>query len=465
MTHSAIQALLFLAALQAPAQEAKPRTELPVSAPTGWEMKDQDSTLLLTPKDLEAGKIYSVIVPGLPQKMGTVRKLLEVAKATLGEAGDFKPANEPVTAKTRQDWEFEIVIGSLTKNGRSLMAQAMGLKKGDKEGIILILSDSVPTMQKYADTFNAMVHLMDAPLPTPPSPAPASGTVDLTYTLPDGWTATPKEGSVLVSWTNERTKGQFDQDQKCQLIILPSQPLQDSVRKTFLSFWAANLDPAFETSIAPLPMVRRLKSGVLCAVDLDDRAKLKGGGSVPGLLSAGLFLLAQGNRVVPIVGMILNPTKALEGPLTAFLETARIPNAGEAKIVAFGAEEFSGEWKESSMSLASYVSSSGRIVGDASIATGSGITVNADGTFKSYFVGVGRGQTVTENDEGKWTLDDTLLTLEGKKRTRKLFVYGVGQNPKVGSFLVLAISFASETPVSLLFPRNVFQSTTYKKKE
>ncbi len=67
-------AFLVLGTLQQPpAQNAKPRTELPLSAPTGWEMKEQDSTIVLIPKDLEAGKIYSVIAPGLPQKMGTVR--------------------------------------------------------------------------------------------------------------------------------------------------------------------------------------------------------------------------------------------------------------------------------------------------------------------------------------------------------------------------------------------------------
>ncbi len=461
-----IHVLLVLGAFLAPVQDAKPRTELPIQTPTGWESRDQDSTLLLTPKDLAAGQVYAVLVPGLMQKVGTVRKLLEVAKATLGQVGEFKPANERAGAKTDPGWEFEVVIGTLKKGGKDLMAQAMGLRKGDKEGIILILSDSVATLQKYAETFNAMVRLMDAPLPASAPPAAGAGAVDLVYTAPDGWTAKPQGGTVLLSWSNESSKGPSDSLRKYQLIILPSQPIQAGLRKTFLDFWDAQLKPAFETSIMPLPMLRRLKSGALCAFDIDDGAKAKNGQETPGgLFSVGLYVVAQGRRAVPIVGIFLNRIREIDAPLLALMDSARIPKAGDDKIIPFTQAEIAGDWVESSLSMANYVTASGKVVGDASLFTGSGVTLNPDQTFKYHFVAVGRGTTITADDQGKWSVDDTHLILEGKARTRRYVVYGFGKDPKVASFLALSMSFDADAPLDLGFPRGSFQSTIFKKKE
>lgn len=460
-----VHALIVLGALLAPAQDAKPRIDLPVQAPEGWESRLQDSTLLLVPKDLAAGQVYTVLIPGLTQRVGTVRGLLDLAKATLGQVGEFKPAHDPAGSKTDPGWEFEVVIGALTKSGKDLMAQAMGLRKGEKEGMILIISDSVATMQKYSDAFNIMVRTMDAPKASPAAPAAGEGVVDLVYTAPDGWTATPQAGSTLLSWSNEKSKGQFDSVRKYQLVILPSQPLKDGLRKTFLDFWDAQLKPAFDTSVMPLPMLRRLKSGRICAFDLDDRAKTKDGRALPGILSVGLYVVAQGNRAVPIVGIFLNRIRDIDAPLLALMESARIPNAGDDKIVPFTAADIAGDWAESSMSIATFVTASGQYAGDASIATASGFTLNSDETFKYHFVGVGRGKTITENEQGKWSVDDTTLVLVGKDRTRRYIVYGFGKDPKVGTFLALSVSYATDVQLDLGFPRGAFQSTTFKRKE
>jgi hypothetical protein len=463
MVAFAIHAFLLAAAFANAAQETNPRTELPIQAPDSWESREQNSTLLLTPKDLAAGQVYTVLVPGLPKKVGTVRGLLDVAKATLGQVGVFKPANEPAGAKTEGGWEFEVVIGTLMKDGKGLAGQALGLRKDEKEGIILVLSDSVATMQKYSDAFNAMVRSLGRPKAALAETPPA-GPVDLVYTVPEGWKATPQGGAVVLSWSNEATKGPSEILHKYQLIILPSLPLKDGLRKTFLDFWAAQMSPMFETSIMPLPAFRRLKSGAICACDVDDRAKVKQGETPAGLFSAGLYVLAQGKRAVPIIAFFVNKFRDADAPLLAFMESARIPNAGDDAIVPFTATELPGEWEESSMSMANYVSG-GRVVGDASIFVGSTFTLNAEGTFKFHFVGIGRGQRVVDDDEGKWSVEDTTLTLDGKQRKRRYTVFGFGGDPKVGRFLVLSIYDNNDMRLDLGSPRDAYQSKTYKKKD
>lgn len=459
----AIHAFLLVTAFADTAQESSPRTELLIQTPDGWESREQNSTLLLTPKDLVAGQVYTVLVPGLPRKVGTVRGLLEVAQATLGQVGAFKPAHEPAAARTDGGWEFEVVIGTLTKDGKGLAGQAMGLRKGEKEGIILVLSDSVATMQRYSEAFNLMVRSMDRPKAAAAETLPA-GQVDLVYTVPQGWKTTPQGGAVVLSWSNEATKAPSEILHKYQLILLPSQPLKDGLRKTFLDFWAAQMSPMFETSIMPLPEFRRLKTGAICACDVDDRAKVKQGETPAGLFSAGLYVLAQGKRAVPILAFFVNKFRDADAALLAFMESARIPNAGDDAIVPLTPAELPGEWAESSMSMANYVSG-GRVVGDASIFVGSTITLNSDGTFKFHFVGIGRGQRIVEDDEGKWNVEDTTLILDGKQRKRRYTVFGYGGDPKVGRFLVLSIYDNNDMQLDLGSPRDANQSKTYKKRE
>lgn len=462
----AIHAFLVLGALQQPpAQSAKPRTELPLSAPTGWEMKEQDSTIVLTPKDLEAGKIYSVIAPGLPQKMGTVRKLLEVGKAVLAQFGEFKPANEPAGSKTRYDWEFEVVVGPLTKDGKTLMAQAVGLKKGEKEGILLILSDGVPTMQKYADTFNAMVHLLDAPVPAAAPAAPAATSVDLVYTAPEGWTSTPMGPSVVLSWSNEATKNQFQSLVKYQFIILPSQPLKGDLRKAYRELWESQITPLIETSVTPYPMLRRLKSGALCAFDLADNSKYKNGQDPGGPLGVALYLLARGNRFVPMLGLYVMREKTLSDVLEKFMESARIPNSSDDPLATYAAAELAGTWTYESASLANYVRN-GRVVGDASMTQQSELTLGADGAFKFRIVYTKSSVPTIFDNEGQWSIDDVTLVLKGKKG-ESYRLDGVGKDPKTGDVLVLSSysKNAADAQLNLGDPRGYYQSTTYKKKQ
>ena len=231
------------------------RKKLTLPVPSTWESKRQEDASVLVPKDLAPGTAYTVVVPDLTRKLGSLQALMDAAKATLGETGTFKPAGEPGTSKNDAGWEYQVVIGTIEKNGRTILGQAVALRKGDEEGMILLISDSVETLQKYSDAFTAMVRGIGAP---PPAPV-AEGKVDLQYTSPEGWTPKTIDGGILL----ERSHSDFYDKYSYRILILPSQPLTAPLRKTFADSWTSLMKPAIETKIVPLPLVRRMKSATL----------------------------------------------------------------------------------------------------------------------------------------------------------------------------------------------------------
>src|SRR5207302_1761478 len=107
------------------------------------------------------------------------------------------------------------------KDGATLMAQVVALRKGEEEGLILLIADSVATLEKYSDPWSAMVKSIGAPKAQPK----AAGAVDLKYTTPEGWKSQVLEAGVLLTRTIDNAE--------FRLLLLPSQPLQSSLCKTF----------------------------------------------------------------------------------------------------------------------------------------------------------------------------------------------------------------------------------------
>ena len=433
------------------------RKKLPLTAPAGWESKRQQEASVLVPKDLAAGTAYTVVIPDLTRKLGSLEALMDAAKATFAETGTFKPIGTPGTSKNDAGWDYQVVIGTIEKDGRSILGQAVALRKGEEEGLILLVSDSVETMQKYSDPFTLMVKGIGAP---PPAPV-AAGKVDLQYTAPDGWTSKVIEGGII--W--EKAKSDFYDKFSYRIVILPSQPLTGPLRKTFVDNWASIIKPTFETRIVPLPLVRRMKSGMAVAFDQDPSAKNKDGV----VQHATLYLLARGNRFVPVLGFYfgLGNTKDVDLALTTIFESAVIPGAGTDPVTLLDAADLVGKWSESSYSLANYVTSAGAYAGDASIATASYLAINQDGTIKKTFIGISGTRRIRETDEGKWKLEDNELVLDvvkdGIPKTMKYRVFGAGSDDKGGSFLVITVSSDTDQQADLSIPRRMFSGEWYKK--
>src|SRR5256885_17037105 len=89
------------------APQAEPaRKNLPITVPDGWESKRQEGASVLAPKDLAAGKLYSVVLPDMTRKVGSVDGLLEAAKAMLAEVGKVKPVGEGGKSKNDGGWDY-----------------------------------------------------------------------------------------------------------------------------------------------------------------------------------------------------------------------------------------------------------------------------------------------------------------------------------------------------------------------
>jgi hypothetical protein len=418
--------------------------------PPDWQGAKQEGSYVASPKDLAPGKLYTLVVPDLARKLGSLKALLESAKATLGDAGTFTPLHEPKHSGNDAGWEYDFVIGKLEKGDKGLVAQAVVLRKGEAEAMLLVLADGVETMEKYSDAFTAMVRGYGAP-------KAVEGKVDLAYTLPEGWTAQTLDGGVLLRGVND--------DREYRMLILASRPLGESLQKAFLAAWTEHVKPSIDTTLMPLPLMCRMKSGMAVAVDIDSAAKNKAGVQHHG----GLYVLARGNRCVPILAFYfgLGSTKELDQALNVMFESAVIPGSGEGKVPLFSAASVTGTWSESSAFYGSYVTRAGDYAGDASVATAAYFDLLADGTFKKTLMAVGRGARIKEVEEGTWAVDDAELRLAiTKKETGKRYrIFGAGSDPKVGAFLVLSTYNDTDQKVDLSIPRRLFAGTWYKRKD
>jgi hypothetical protein len=450
--------LLLSVLLALPQADDPGKGRLPVQVPEGWTGKRQEAAFVLTPKDLAAGKLYTVISADLTEKVGSLKGLLDAGKASLGQSGAFKPVRDPAASTSVGGWDYEVLMGPLEKDGATLMAQLVAFRKGEEEGLLITVADSVETLTKYSDGFTAIVRGVGAPKAAPL----AAGKVDLRYKTPEGWVAKTLDQGVLLT----EEKSDFYDKHSYRLMVLPSEPLTGSLRAKFLEVWAAQIKPGIDTTIVPLPLMRRLKSGTVVAFDQDASAKTKAGVAHHG----GLYLIARGNRCVPILCFHfgLGDTKALLSAVEPLLESSEIPGAGDAAITLFDAADLVGNWNTSSMSLANYVTASGGYAGDASISTADYLTLNKDGTFKKTFVGITAKQRLKETSEGTWKLEDNSLLLAGKTDDAKPQIYrvfGTGGDAKGGNFLVLSSYPNTDEQTDLCIPRRVFSGTWYKRKD
>jgi hypothetical protein len=450
-TFLAVCALLFLFTLCLPggARAFKETPSIPLKAPTGWKTEVQEGITVMTPGDVGKDKVYVVMITPLKDKAGSLTEVFKTGEKLIAEVGVFKAAGEAKQAETEGGWSYKFALGTVDKQGNAFLAQVMALKKGDVGAVVLVLTDSVVTMEKYADAFGAMVRDLGVKAAKPV--APTSGKADLQYTTPPGWTTKQVNGFLTLQKVRLGNSVQT-------LLILPSEPLKGSLREAFRSYWKAYVSDHYETTIAPLPMVARLHSGYACAYDADISAKYKGA-----RVKAALYLIAQGGRVVPILSSVDAFVSEPGEDIEQLLQSARIPGASAAKVPLFSAPEIAGDWGTTSSTMADYVNYRGDYAGDASITTAYGFTLASNGTFKTVFIGLTGTVRIRERDEGKWKVEDGDLILQGKE-TRKFDILGYGSDSKVGRYLVLGNYANIKEKVNFANPRGLYGGKWLKSK-
>ncbi|MBI2299605.1 MAG: hypothetical protein HYU66_11805 [Armatimonadetes bacterium] len=421
--------------------------DLPLEVPAGWKIELQDRATVLTPGDVAEGKLYAVMVTMVQGTAGTLDEILEDGGKMVAEIGTFKAAMEPKQSRSDGGWDYKFVLGTITAGGRSLLGQLMAIKHGDEGGVVVVLSDGVETMGQYADAFADMVRGMGVAEPAPAPP----GAVDLRYTVPAGWAAQEVNGfPLLVKAKNEEwVKYRFS------LLIFPSEALTGTVREQFAGYWKSFVIPNYTSTIAPLPLMVRLKSGYACAFDADSEVKDANGAQV----TVAIYMLAHGGRVVPVMGTYSGPNwtfdKAAEAEIGQFLDSAQIPGASAEKVVLFAPADLAGEWSESSSEFANRVTRDGAYAGDATTSTGAYFQLGADGSYSRTLMALTRGRNIREKDSGTWSVEDDELVLSKGGRYSLL---GYGAEPKVGRFLVLGKYSNTKARLKLTDPRGILQA-------
>jgi len=446
--------LIALAALLA-MQAGSARKDVPIQLPEGWESERTEGALVVRPKGVPAAT-YSIMFLDLTTKVGTAKDLLDVGREQLKAIAPFKSLAKPARTKTDGGWDCEFELGTVEQEGLFLIVLAMGLDKQDDEAVLILMADTMETYKAHEDGFAHLVKSFGAPKRAAPT-VTAKGTKDLKYGLPDGWTARDQETTVLLQkkeqcWWGEGT---------FSLVVYPAQPLTGSLSKTFHQFWSSEMKVAVETQLLALPLMRRLKSGLALAYDVDNEARNKEGKTV----IAGLYMLGKGKLTVPILAFYPGVTPTFEQDLLTLLESADITGAGDGKIALFDAADVAGHWDKSSYSLASYVNVAGGYAGDASMAIASSHTLAADGSFKYSFTSVRGGGTALQiQRQGRWTIDDDWLVEKDSKDEYRNRLYGVGGDAKAGRFLVIGRT-GNLLHLDLTEPRRTFSGDWYKRKD
>ncbi len=431
------------------------RIEIPLKAPAGWKVEEQARATILTPGDVPEGKFYRVMVTLTKTTAGRLDGILEDGKKMVAEIGAFKAKADTERSTSEGGWDYKGALGTIETKDRSLLAYLVAIQKGDEGGVVVVLSDSVETMARYADALAGMIRGMGGAKPASGPGKPGVPPVD--YRTPAAWVETKLAGlPYLVKEKNEASlKYRFS------LLVLPGEALAGSVRAQFDGFWRSYVTPNYVTRIAPMPLTSRLGSGYACAFDADSQAKDKGGGDV----TVALYMVAHGGQVVPVLGVYSGPDwtleRAAEVEIGEFLETVRIPGAAAEKVELFSTAALAGEWSESSSELANYVDRGGAYAGDATISTGTYLDLRADGSYARTLMALTGGRMVREKDAGTWTVEDDELVLSAAGRYS---LFGYGADAKVGRFLVLGTYANRKTRLRLTNPRGIFQALWMKAK-
>jgi len=431
------------------------RIEIPLEAPAGWKLEEQDRATILTPGDVPEGKFYRVMVTLTEAKAGTLEEILEDGRKMVAEIGTFAAKAASARSTSEGGWDHQSVLGTVATKDHALLANLVAFKKGDRGGMVIVLSDGVETMTAYADAFARMIREMGG---AKPESGPAKpGAIRLEYRVPAGWIETKVEGLPYLVKEKREEWVKY----RLSLLVLPGEDRAGSVREQFEGLWRSYVAPNYTTGIAPLPLMRRLPSGYACAFDADSQAKDKNGTEV----TVALYVVAHGGRVVPILGVYSGPDwrldKGAETDLGELLGTARIPGATEEKVPLFSADALAGEWSESSSEFANHVTRDGAYAGDATISTGTYLDLRADGSYARTLVALTGGRSIREKDAGTWTVEDDELVLSQAGRYTLL---GYGADPKVGRFLVLGTYPNQKSRLKLTNPRGILQALWLKAK-
>jgi hypothetical protein len=233
---------------------------------------------------------------------------------------------------------------------------------------------------------------------------PLSPATRFIFDVPAGWNRT--EISGLVTLVRVEDLG-FGKKNEFRIISLAPERSAGNPIESFQALWNKHVAGVFVTSMHPLPVRVRLRTGATLLYDGNTMRLRQNNAEVTGFL----YAVVDGDMIAPFLGVFTGWDQALDRALRPFFDSVRIPGGtGQAKPL-FARQELVGVWRSSSTSLANWVDTAGNYRGDASVATGDTLTLRADGTYQSQFAAIGGGRTMRQNDTGTFDVEDDFLVL------------------------------------------------------
>jgi hypothetical protein len=411
--------LCLIGASVAFGQERKP------TAPEGWSMQAANDGWILTPRELQSGQRFTLIINKVEEAAGTLKSFFDNLWSKFGDV-EVRRAPETLSEKAG-DWDFMRGNGSLVQNGRSIQVSATALRKGEEQFAMIIVTDSAETFQRYSpEADRTLLRLLG--VAKTGAPAAASG-YEFEGTFPAGWRRGDGKGF--------RSARLLDNQGRLVRVLTayPSEPVQGSLERTFDVGWNRELaragihlmNPGLLAPERPQPLRLRLKNGLV--------AYYEGG---EGKFGQGTYCFLQlfmlpGKQGVSFTAAlyVMDETGIAESdraPVFAYLESLKSATQ-LPKQPLFTKADCVGHWQmQLTTSLAGFYSASGAYLGDASTGGLEDLTLRPDGTYTSVFAGKSPTLSFTSTESGTWNVDDTILTLtptSGKNaRVQKHRIYG-----------------------------------------
>ena len=432
------------------------------TAPAGWERATQGDTIVFTPKGEAPGSVKLTLMPVKPQQGGFDAQFA-AERAELERVWGLRdPQAIPPQRGRSNNGEYGVYSASYAGNEGDRYVTLMALAAKGAFGMLAFVTTSGETFNRLAGhaaaTFNSL-QLTDAaanlasrnvgagaPAPIgalPETSAPGATTgasastaiAAVSYDPPSRWSRSKSGNATLFVRTEDLG---FGLKNDYRLLVFPAERVQAPPTQTFLTLWKRMIEPAFNSSLRPLPLRVRLKNGAALLYDGDTTAVLRQNNSQMG---AFLYMATDGGTAVPVVGMYTGWGEDLRRDLDAFFGSLRIGSGGKAAPL-FTLGEIAGTWRSSSSVLGQWVDAYGNYRGDASIATGETMTIRPDGTCESHFAAIGGGRgTVRQHDTGRCSVDDDLLIFPSQGGSRRYRITGVGRSADAkAEFLLLGIT-------------------------
>lgn len=248
-----------------------------------------------------------------------------------------------------------------------------------------------------------------ATVPSASSGGMAHSVNGISYRLPAEWSEKKSGGTI----TFERSFRDTYTNDVATLLLAPGRDKTGRIKAAFPAAWRELILSSFDGEQQPFVYVRRLGNGMNCAFSQAEM-KMKSNGNRVDVI---LYLVDTGKAAYPIIGMFHGNISKYMPDIERLFESMKIAGSSPpAPLIT--AAEVAGDWSTSDKTYASYVNERGEYRGDASSAFSIALSLHADGTYSSGFMGIRQGSVTKTKESGTFKIEGDMLVMYDKARAQ-----------------------------------------------